>query len=124
MITENSDIKTLFLPTDKGMLVLNTENIIRIQAISNYSKIYFSSPPGGGRKGVGTSLVVAKLLKWFEHKLPFNQFIRIHNTHIINHVYIQQYCKGSSGVLLNNNELIAVSRRKKKKLVSYFNELR
>ena len=69
MITVNSDIKTFLLPTDKGMLVLHTENIIRIQAISNYSKIYFSSAPGGGREGVGITLVVAKLLKWFEYKL-------------------------------------------------------
>ena len=109
MITVNSDTKTFLLPTNKGMLVLRTENIIRIQAISNYSKIYFSSAPGGGREGVGTTLVVAKLLKWFEHKLPFHQFIRIHNAHIINRIYVQQYCKGSSGILLNNNELIAVS---------------
>ena len=62
----------LALPTNRGVEFIDTSTIIRIEAKSNYSKLHFVN---------GKSLLVAKVLGWFEGKLPADQFVRIHRTH-------------------------------------------
>ena len=124
--TVTGNTHTFLLPTNKGGQLVCTQNILRIQASSNYCKLFFTD---------GTSLVVAKVLKWFEGKLAplspelvegwkgagVEDFIRIHRAHIINAGYLQQYSKSNSMVQLNNNEWITVSRRKKSTMLAYCN---
>jgi two-component system, LytTR family, response regulator len=95
----------LLLSTNTGMQVIDINAIIRIQSISNYSKLFFSN---------GKTLVVAKVLKWFEESLSVNQFIRVHRTHLLNKNFIYQYSNKRGGkVKLANGDWIDVSRRKK-----------
>src|SRR5258705_12600028 len=103
----------LLLPTCKGVEVINTATVVRIKAISNYSKLYFTN---------GTTLVVAKVLRWFEESLGADQFIRLHRTHIVNKKLISQYsfCEGGQ-VELINGERIAVSRRRKSQFLQSWN---
>ena len=97
--------QNLVLPTCNGIEVIDLADIIRIKAISNYSKLIFAN-----RK----TLVVAKLLRWFEAALPADQFIRIHRTHIVNKNFIQQYINSKSGAIkMNNGELLGVAKRRK-----------
>ncbi len=79
------------LPDHLGMAVVDTASIIRIQAISNYSKLFFTT---------GRTLVVAKVLKRFEEELAVNDFIRPHRTHLVNKQFILRYIEGE-GVKLN-----------------------
>ena len=99
------------LPTCKGGFFLNTENIIRVQALSNYCKLFFTD---------GTTLVVAKVLKWFEEKLPTVEFIRIHRSHLINREQLLAISKtdNSAKLTLRNGEVMQVSRRKKEWVLS------
>ncbi|MEQ1767700.1 MAG: hypothetical protein ABL859_09765, partial [Methylotenera sp.] len=53
--------KTLLLPTCKGLECILFNEIVRIEASSNYSKLFFNN---------GKTLVVAKVLHWFEDQLP------------------------------------------------------
>ena len=94
------------LPTCKGGFFLNTENIIRVQALSNYCKLFFTD---------GTTLVVAKVLKWFEEKLPAGEFIRIHRSHLVNREQLLAIGKADNRakLTLRNGEVMQVSRRKK-----------
>lgn len=102
----------LLLPTCKGIEVISPNNIIRIEGSSNYSKLYFLD---------GKTLVVAKLLKWFEEKLTEKQFYRIHKTHFINTNFILQYSKVTGcKVQLSNGEWINISKRKKQQFVKYW----
>jgi two-component system LytT family response regulator len=95
----------LLLPTSAGIELIQTDAIVRIEAISNYSKLFFAN---------GKTLVVAKVLRWFEERLPGMQFIRVHRTHIINRVYLRAYYHEKNGHLqLINGESIEVARRKK-----------
>jgi two-component system, LytTR family, response regulator len=95
----------LLLPTNKGTAIIHCRSIIRIEAISNYSRLYFAD---------GKTLVVAKVLRWFEAQLPPRQFIRTHRAHFINRDFISLYINGASGkVQLVNGEWIEVARRKK-----------
>ena len=96
-----------FLPTNKGIELININTIVRVQSISNYSKLCFSD---------GKTLVVAKVLMWFEESLPCKQFIRVHRTHLVNKQFISRYIKGDK-IQLANGDWVEVSRRKKSSVV-------
>lgn len=102
----------IMLTTCNGMMIIPVQQIIRIQSISNYSKLFFrnASPATGGRK----TIVMAKVLRWFQNHPALSSFVRIHRGHLINIEYINSYYGGHSGILcLHNGEKLIVARRKK-----------
>lgn len=120
----------IVLPACKGIMVIPVEQIVRIQSISNYSKLFFNyaCPASGG----GKTLVVAKVLRWFEERLsPLSTqwrgaggegFIRIHRSHFVNSSYIKKYSGGKNGLLfLFNGEILTVAKRKKAGLAERLN---
>jgi two-component system, LytTR family, response regulator len=93
------------IPTSKGPREVPADTIIRVQASRNYSKIYFQHE---------YPLTVAKVLQWFEDKLPAPSFYRIHRGHIINCQFIREISRDGKKIKLANGEQFSVSRRKKK----------
>ena len=95
---------SIILTTYYGKEAIAFDKILRIEAISNYSKLYFTD---------GKTLVVSKVLQWFEEHLLKEQFIRVHRSHLINIDYIQQYNnKGIQTITLKDNSFFQVARRK------------
>jgi two-component system LytT family response regulator len=95
----------IVLSTCTGIIVIPVQQIIRIQSISNYSKLFFLN---------GKTLVVAKVLRWFHQQEALSSFIRIHRTHFVNINYIKSYSDGKIGLLLlHNGEKLSIARRKK-----------
>jgi two-component system, LytTR family, response regulator len=90
--------------TSKGTRMVLPQHIIRVEASSCYCKIYFNNE---------YPLTVAKLLRWFEEKLPDNVFFRIHRTHIVNRDFISTISENNKLRLVNGEEL-KISRRKRK----------
>jgi two-component system, LytTR family, response regulator len=87
---------------------LDIKDIVRIQSVSNYSKLFFSS---------GQTLIVSKVLAYFDELLASRYFLRVHRTHLINLQYLKQYVPGDTALAaLSNNEEIPVARRKKRAL--------
>lgn len=80
------------------------KNIIRVEASSSYSRIYFSNE---------RPLLVAKVLLWFEEHLPDDVFCRIHRTHLVNRMYVCQVFNRISLAMING-DIIQISRRKKR----------
>jgi two-component system, LytTR family, response regulator len=109
-VIKNPEI--MLLPTQTGISMIDISTIVRVQSISNYSKLFFKN---------GKTLVVAKLLSWFEGKLPHEYFIRIHRSHLVNLLHVQGYCNSNSGrIILNDNTSIDISRRKKARVMKFF----
>ncbi len=105
----------IVLPTCKGIMVIPVQQIIRIQSISNYSKLFFTD---------GKTLVVAKVLHWFQEQAGLFSFVRIHRTHFVNIHYIKSYSGSKIGLLfLHNGEKFLVARRKKASLSQRLNKL-
>jgi two-component system, LytTR family, response regulator len=98
----NNTNTSFLLPTCKGIEIIHTANLIRIEANSNYSKLFFAN---------GSSMVVAKVLKWFVEKLPTEQFLRSHHKHIVNTNFVHKYCNGK--IEMCNAQMIDVSKRKR-----------
>lgn len=90
----------IFIPTNKGSVAIELNAIIRVEASSNYSKIYLNN---------GYPLTVAKVLYWFEERLPKDWFYRIHATHIVNRQFVKRRpCPEK--LELANGEQLRISR--------------
>lgn len=78
--------------------------ILRVEAQSNYCRVHFANE---------STLVVSKVLHWVQERLPAEMFLRVHRSHLVNKLYVQQV-KGnqSKTLVLTNGEVIGVSRRK------------
>ena len=93
------------IPFDRGIRLVPAEQIIRVEGLSSYSKIHFAT---------GQPMTVAKVLHWFEDRLPPNMFARVHRSHLVNKLFMQEVNgAGYSNLLLSNGESICMSRRKK-----------
>ena len=99
----------LAIPTLEGLFFYNINDIIRLEANSNYTNIWFSN---------NTKILASKTLKEFEELLPEDIFFRTHHSHLINLNYIKRYIKGDGGQIeLQNGSFVDVSRRKKEEFL-------
>lgn len=100
----------LALPTAEGVYIVDKSNIIRVEAMSNYSVFLLSD----SRK-----IVVSKTLKEYEATLEQGQFMRVNRSVILNLDFIVKYRKGDGGTLeLADGSEIEVSPQKKDALLS------
>lgn len=108
-------IKKISIPSDNTIQFVPINEIIRIESQSNYSLIHFTSR---------TKLLVAKTLKEFEDQLINYNFIRIHHSHLINLEHVIGYRNQDTGyIIVQGNEAIQVSRRKKAEVLERLNSL-
>lgn len=93
------------IPSSSSIGPVTPECIVRVEALSNYSKVYFAN---------GKCLIVGKVLQWFENRLPEEMFARVHRSHLVNRGHIM-VVKGNTQniLLLSNGDKIMMSRRKK-----------
>lgn len=109
MQLHKTHFKKIAVPASDGLHFFDTDNIIHLEASSNYTIIHFANL---------TKITVAKTLKEFEELLPADFFFRPHHSHIINLKYIKRYIKGDGGqVELENGKYIDISRRKKEEFL-------
>jgi two-component system LytT family response regulator len=100
------------IPSVTGFQVIQTEDIIYIQASDNYSELQLINKQ---------KLLVSKTLKKVENELPSSQFIRIHKSFVVNVKHIKTYDRQFGGhlVLLDGYE-IPISAAGKKLLNTFF----
>lgn len=97
-------IKKITLPSGQGYRLVDIDEIIHIEADSNYSVFHLTNLE---------KIAVSKVLKDYEEILPENRFVRIHKSSIVNLKYVKEYnSKNGLQVLLNNGDTITVSRRR------------
>jgi two-component system, LytTR family, response regulator len=95
----------LAIPTLEGLLFYEINDIIHLEANSNYTNLHLADK---------TKVTASKTLKEFEELLPEDIFFRIHHSHLINLNYIKRYIKGDGGQIeLQNGVYVDVARRKK-----------
>lgn len=105
----NNAGKRVLIPTINGYEFIPVSDIIRCQSDVNYTTIYLQ----GKQK-----LVVAKTLKEFDELLNGYNFFRVHNSHLINLMFVKGYNKGKGGVvLLTDGSQVEVSTRRKEELL-------
>lgn len=101
--------KRLCIPTAEGFTFAGTEDIVRCEAMANYTIIHFRDKK---------KITVARTLKDFEQLLEDCNFFRVHNSHLVNLQYIKNYKRGKGGtILLTDGTRIEVSTRRKEEFL-------
>ncbi|MEZ5195597.1 MAG: LytTR family DNA-binding domain-containing protein [Bacteroidales bacterium] len=105
----------IILKTNEHIHLVNTTEIIRIEADGNYSTFFIED----GRK-----VIVCKAIKDYEEELIDKGFHRIHKTHMINISKLKYFDKSDSGdVILTDGSVVPVSFRKREMLLNLFESL-
>jgi two-component system, LytTR family, response regulator len=107
--------KNLAITTYDGVVFLEVDKIIRCEADLNYTKFILLE---------GKTFLSSKTLKEYEDLLSVhNNFLRVHRSHLVNVNYVLKY-KNEGSLVLKDNSLVPVSRRKKEEVVKRFSSLR
>ena len=107
--------QTLVLKTTEKVHIVIISEIIRCEAVGNYTTFYLNS---------GEKILVSYTLKEYEKLLSENNFIRVHNSHLVNISEIRKFEKHISGCLImSDNSSVPVSTRKKESLMQLLNNI-
>ena len=87
--------------------LFNLEEVVRLEARSNYTLIYTVSK---------RPLVVAKVLSAYEELLEEHGFIRVHRSHLINMRFVAKLTR-TGGIILQDDRSIQISRRRRKEVM-------
>ncbi len=97
--------KKISLNTLDRIIVVSLNEIVRCKSDNNYTEFFFEN---------GNKLLVTKTLKYYADILKEYHFLRVHQSHLINTQYIQEYIKSDGGYLiLKDSTSIPVSVRKR-----------
>ncbi len=96
--------KTLTLASLDGVRFIKMKDIVRLEAKGRYTKFYLLNQE---------TILTSRTLGDFEETLSTNGFFRIHETHIINLLYIYRFHKGDNYVLLTDKTELPIARRRK-----------
>ncbi|ANI89677.1 hypothetical protein A9P82_10485 [Arachidicoccus ginsenosidimutans] len=86
----------LFIRAEYKLMKINFDDILYIEGLKDYSKIYTKA-------SVGKAIITLQNLKSFEEKLPGEDFVRIHRSYIVSLHKIDMIHKNS--VLIGKNEI-------------------
>jgi two-component system LytT family response regulator len=78
------------LPTGAGFEIMEVSEIVRCQSDDNYTSFYFA----GGHK-----ILVCRTLKKVEEMLSEHTFFRIHQSHLINAMFVESISQQSGGMI-------------------------
>jgi two-component system LytT family response regulator len=93
---------TLAIPTLEGAEFIEVHEITYMKADANYCSLFLKD---------NTKLLISKPLKHFADILQDHGFIRVHQSYLINSIYIKSYRKGAGGnLILKDGTVIPISR--------------
>jgi two-component system, LytTR family, response regulator len=109
------ELKKIVLKTSDRIYIVNIKDIIRCEAENNYTIFYLANR---------STIMVSKTIKTYEILLAGHEFMRVHQSHLINLNYIQHFDKPDGGMLvLSDNSTVPVSHQKRTLLLDYFSSL-
>lgn len=102
-----TSLSSISIATAKGRYYFSPSDIVRLEANSNYTNIYFTDKK---------KILSAKLLKDFVPMLEPFGFVRTHRTHLVNRQYIMCITSGGK-IIMKDASVAGVSRRMKGQLM-------
>ncbi|UAM99282.1 LytTR family DNA-binding domain-containing protein [Polaribacter litorisediminis] len=104
------------LHTSEKIIVVQISEILRCKSDNNYTTFYLENKQ---------KILVSKTLKYYADMLKEHQFLRVHQSHLINIKYIKEFIKSDGGYLiLKDRTNIPVSVRKRNEVVETLNNLK
>jgi len=104
------------LHTQEKIVIAKLNSIIRCEASGNYTTIYLQDEQ---------KVMVTKTLKEYNDFLPSSQFLRTHQSHLVNVDQVSAFVKTEGGYLVMNDESrVPVSVRKRQEVIKHLDGLR
>ena len=111
----NQRPKKISLHTLDKIVVVDLDDIVRCQSDNNYTKFFFQD---------GSKILVTKTLKSFSDMLKNYQFLRVHQSHLVNVKYVKAFIKSDGGYLiLKDKNTVPVSVRKRAEVIEALNTI-
>jgi len=103
------------LATTIGMEFIKIEDIVLCKADGSYTSFVLRNK---------NKLMVSKHLKEYETLLAEHQFMRVHNSYVINLKEVKKYIKADGGYIIMSNDMhVSLSPRKKDELIEAMKKL-
>jgi len=107
--------KKITLKTSDSIYIINVDDIVYCEADGNYTTFKLMDD---------RRIVVSKPLGDYEDMINRKEFIRTHQSFLVNMNHVIKYEKGDGGVLITaNNQQVPVSTRKKEFVMQYFQNM-
>jgi two-component system LytT family response regulator len=101
----NESNPKIALPLSDKIIFIDITSIIRCQGEGNYTHIYLKEEE---------KLLASKTLKEFEELLSDYNFLRVHQSHLINLNEVKAYMKTDGGYIkMNDSSSVSISRQRK-----------
>ncbi len=109
---QSNNMDKIALPTMQGFQFIKINQVSYAESCGNYTNFFLED---------NTKIIVSRQLGEYEKLLPADNFVRIHDKHIINLNFIKEYIKGNGGeVILETGARLAVASRRKDELLNRF----
>jgi two-component system, LytTR family, response regulator len=101
------------IPTTEGFELIPADQVVHCKADDNFTIVYLKNK---------STKIACRSLKDMEEQLnDFNNFVRVHNSHMVNMNEVSKYVRGEGGYLvMTDGSTINVSRARKEALLKYF----
>ena len=109
----NTRPNKISLHTSDKIVVVNLNDIIHCKSDNNYTEFFMQD---------GGKILVSKTLKFYADMLKEFQFLRVHQSHLVNLQFVKEFIKSDGGYLvLKDRKTIPVSVRKRAEVVNALN---
>lgn len=108
-------LNKICLATSDGFEFINVNDIIYCKAEGSYTSFILKNT---------AKILVSKHLKEYENLLLEQDFMRVHNSYLINLKEVKKYVKSDGGyIIMNNNDTVNISRSKKEGFIEIMSAL-
>ena len=109
LLRNKNGFERITLPTFEGFRFINIKDIVRCEADNNYTNFFLNS---------GEKILVTKTLKEYDETLSGLDFVRVHQSHLVNIKFVDRYIKGDGGtIVMADGSEVDVSRRRKEEFL-------
>jgi two-component system LytT family response regulator len=115
VLSKPAERTKISLPTLEGITMLNIQDIIRCESDGSYTSFFTTK---------GRRIMVSRSIKEYDELLSPYRFFRVHQSHLVNLQYVEQFLKVDGGTLImSDGSQIEVSRRRKDQLLQLIQSL-
>ncbi len=107
-IPQNTIVDKINIAADGKVYLIARDDVLYLKSDKSYTSIFLNT---------GKEIIATKTLKEVQKKFNFPEFLRVHNSYLINLKYVSEYNKSLSELTLSNGTIVSVSRRKKAELM-------
>ena len=112
-LSTEKESQKIVLKNADAIYVVKTKDILYAKSDNNYTTFILSNDK---------EILISKPLKSFEDKLTPLNFYRVHQTFLINLLYLTSFNKREEQVILDEIHTIPVAQSRKKKLINYLDQ--